>query len=412
VIVNGGTLESAAAADGFYRASSYTVNNGGALTGLGGSAFGYGPMASLTVNAGGTFQTGFQEMGNLTLNGGTINLNTAGSFGGNSLALSRDVTVGGSSASIFQGNARLALNIATNPEGQTRAFDVADATGNSNADLIISSVVHNAHVANGTPGGNLTNLEKKGAGTMQLSGNNTYSGSTIVSAGTLLISGTGSINSTSEILVSAGATLQYNSTTALTKDLNLGSGAALGGSGVVGNVNLASGSLLKPGNSPGTLTAASATILGGSTYKWEIANLTGDAGTNWDLFSVTGLMDMSGVTSLNKWNLEITGDSGFTGWTGTGDYSYVFAQAASVSGFSATVGTDVTSLFNITTSGITGLPNSSYNANGDFKVVVGRGAGDLTTLNLMAIPEPSTGSLMTFGLGGLVLTRLLRRKVS
>jgi len=31
-------------------------------------------------------------------------------------------------------------------------------------------------------------------------------------------------------------------------------------------------------------------------------------------------------------------------------------------------------------------------------------------LNYNAIPEPSTGSLLGFGLGGLVLTRLLRRK--
>jgi len=406
VIVNGGTLVSAEAAEGFFRASSYTVNNGSALTGLGGSAFGYGPMGSLTVNAGGTFQTGFQEMGNVTLNGGTINLNPAGSFGGNSIALSRDVTVGGSSASIFQGSSRLALNIAGNPAGQTRAFNVADATGNSSADLIISSVVHNAHVANGTPGGNLTNLEKKGAGTMQLSGNNTYSGSTIVSAGTLLISGTGSINSTSEILVSAGATFQYNSTTALTKDLNLGSGAALGGSGVVGNVNLASGSLLKPGNSPGLLTASAATWAAGSTYQWEIDNATGTAGTNWDVFSVTGALDLSALSSSGQMNLVLQSLS-IDNYSTTTPFSWTIAKAGSLIGDGLTDGADVTALFNINA---TAFNSGDLPTNG-FKVEVGTTEG-LRTLNLMAIPEPSTGSLMTLGLGGLVLTRLLRRKVS
>jgi len=124
---------------------------------------------------------------------------------------------------------------------------------------------------------------------------------------------------------------------------------------------------------------------------------------------VTGLLDMSGVTSANKWNLVVTGDSGFTGWTDTSSYSYLFAQATSVSGFSSTVGTDITSLFNITTSGITSSPNSSFNANGDFKVVVGSADG-LTTLNLMAVPEPSTGAMLMFGLVGLVGVRALRRK--
>jgi hypothetical protein len=183
------------------------------------------------------------------------------------------------------------------------------------------------------------------------------------------------------------------------------------GTGTIGALTLNKGGALNPGNSPGTLTAAEAIILGGSTYNWQIANLTGAAGTNWDLFSVTGLLDMTGVTSSSKWNLVVTADSGFAGWTDTSSRSYVFAQAASVSGFSDVDGTDITSLFNITATGIASLPNSSYNANGDFKIVVGS-AGSLTTLKLMAVPEPSTGSLLAFGLGGLVLTRLLRRKQS
>jgi hypothetical protein len=39
-------------------------------------------------------------------------------------------------------------------------------------------------------------------------------------------------------------------------------------------------------------------------------------------------------------------------------------------------------------------------------------ANGFTTLNLMAVPEPSTGSMMGLGLAGLVVTRLLRRKSS
>jgi hypothetical protein len=129
---------------------------------------------------------------------------------------------------------------------------------------------------------------------------------------------------------------------------------------------------------------------------------------------------MTGVSTSNKWNLVVTADSGFAGWTGTDPYEYIFAQAANLSlsaGFSTASGTDVTSLFNITTSGFTSssLPNSSYNANGDFKVLVGSvsdgNGGTLATLNLMAVPEPSTGALLVFGFGGLMLTRLMRRKV-
>jgi hypothetical protein len=199
-------------------------------------------------------------------------------------------------------------------------------------------------------------------------------------------------------------------------------GGSLGGSGTVGALSLNNGGSLNPGNSPGTLTAAQAIVMGGSTYNWQISNSGAGttAGTDWDLFSVGGLLNMSNVTDANKWNLVVTADGAFTGWTDSNSpYEYVFAQAANLSlasGFSTAAGTDVTSLFNITSNGITSLPNSSYNANGDFKVFVGSvtdaNGGSITTLNLMAVPEPSTGSMLGLGLAGLVATRLLRRKNS
>ncbi len=255
-------------------------------------------------------------------------------------------------------------------------------------------------------GGNANSLLKTGTGQWSLSGANTYTGVTEVREGTLRISSGGSI--TSATTISNTATLLVNGTAG---GVTVNTGGSLGGSGTVGALTLNSGGLLNPGNSPGTLTAASAIVLGGSTYNWQITSLAGTAGTNWDLLSVSGLLDMSGVTSSSKWNLVVTGDSGFTGWTGTGEYSYVFAQAASVSGFSSVVGTDVTDLFNITTTGIANLPNSSSTPAGEFKVTVGS-VGGLTTLNLMAVPEPSAASLMGIGLGALMILRTIRRRQS
>ena len=261
-----------------------------------------------------------------------------------------------------------------------------------------------ANVMSGTGSLSITN-----SGTVTLTRTNTYSGATTVSQGTLLVDSTGSIASSSLATVDGGL-LNVNGTAGAVRVNN---GGSLGGSGSVGALNLNSGGTLTPGNSPGTLTAASATILGGSTYNWQISALTGTAGTAWDLFSVTGLLDMTGVTDANKWNLVVTADAGFAGWSDTSSYSYVFAQAANVTGFDTTNGTDVTSLFNITASGFTSssLPNSSFNPNGDFKVVVGNADG-LTTLNLMAVPEPSTGSMLGLGFAGLFVARLLRRKTS
>ena len=254
-------------------------------------------------------------------------------------------------------------------------------------------------------------LSKTNSGTVTLTRTNTYSGATTVSQGTLLVDTAGSIASSSLATVNGGL-LQVNGTAGA---VTVNGGGSLGGSGTNGVVTLNNGSFLNPGNSPGTLTAATAIVLGGSTYNWQISSVEGTQGTNWDLLSATTLLDMSAITGTSKWNLVVTADGAFTGWTDNRSYDYVFAQAVGLSlssGFTTAVGTDVTSLFNITRSGITSLPNATYNPDGDFKVLVGRGSNDVITLKLQAIPEPSTGSMLGLGLAGLVVTRLLRRKSS
>ena len=225
---------------------------------------------------------------------------------------------------------------------------------------------------------------------------------------------------TATLNVKSGATLLNNSTTTVYSGGNLivngtaggvvvESNGLLGGSGIVGAVTLKSGSLLTPGNSPGTLTAASSSWASGSTYEWQIDNATGTAGTNWDLFSVVGALDLSALSSTAQMNLVLESLS-IANYSTSSPYTWVIAQAGSFIGTGLADGTDVTSLFNINTADFNG--GSAANLpNGGFQVVTGT-EGSLRTLNLMAIPEPSTGSLMMFGLSGLVLARLLRRKVS
>jgi len=256
-------------------------------------------------------------------------------------------------------------------------LNVANATTQTS-----SAVLRNT---GGSTTGSLS-IVKTGGGTQILGGNMTYTGVTSINEGTLAV--TGSLLNTGTVLVN--------------------NGGSLSGSGSVGAVTLASGSVLRPGNSPGTLTAASSIWQGGSTYSWEIDNATGLAGTNWDVFSVTGALDMSALSSSAQMNLVLNSLS-LANFDTSSTYTWVIAKAGSFTGYAGD-NTNLTDLFKIDTANFNGgLPANL--PTGGFQVVTGTD-GSLRTLNLMAIPEPSTGILLAFGTGGLVLTRLLRRKQS
>jgi autotransporter-associated beta strand protein len=231
-------------------------------------------------------------------------------------------------------------------------------------------------------------VTKTGGGTQVLGGSNSYTGTTRINAGTLAV--TGSLLSSGTVLVNDGGSLS--------------------GSGSVGAVTLASGSFLKPGNSPGTLRADSSIWQGGSTYSWEIDQASGGtAGLNWDLFDVTNALDLSALSSNAKMNLVLNSLASMDDFNPNSAYSWVIAQAGSFIGTGLTNGANVTDLFNITAGTFAGavLPTTG------FKVEVGTDSvSNLRTLSLTTIPEPSTGSMLGLGFAGLVVTRILRRKSS
>ncbi len=220
-----------------------------------------------TIDNGGAF---FTTLGAVTLNAGTINSTGGVNASFPSFSLPGPITVGGSAASTISGSGTFSqMNIGLNTDGTQTTFDVADATGDSFADLTVSVLLqNNRNAANSAAVA--TGIIKSGVGTMTLSATNTYTGPTSVNAGTLLVSGSIS-----------GSTTTVNI------------GGTLGGSGGSVGALVLNGGTLAPGASPGVLNSGSATLSSG-TFAIEINGTT--LGSQYDQLSVTGTVNLSGAT--------------------------------------------------------------------------------------------------------------------
>jgi uncharacterized protein YhjY with autotransporter beta-barrel domain len=115
--------------------------------------------------------------------------------------------------------------------------------GANNLSTTLSGVIADGGLGGGSGG----SLVKLGAGTLNLTGNNTYTGLTTVAAGTLLVNGS---------LVSSVSLIN----------------GMLGGSGVIGGLAV-TGGVLAPGNSIGTLTVNGNFSQSGGTYQPEVNSL-------------------------------------------------------------------------------------------------------------------------------------------
>jgi len=209
-------------------------------------------------------------------------------------------------------------------------------------------------------------VHKAGAGTMTLSGANTFTGNLFVDAGTVLVSG---------------------SLTGLTR---VNSGGTLSGTGTTGTVSAVSGGTVRPGSATGSglLNTKGFTLSSGAHLSLELGGTTG-TGTSGTLYSelkVTGTVSLSGDVQFSLFG-------GFT--PHLNDIFYIILNDGTdlPSGtFSNAVGGIITN------AGIQYQVN--YAANGD-----GGAAANDVSLKVIAVPEPGAGMMaltgLVAGLGGL-----------
>ena len=340
--------------------------------GLGGTADG-----GLTKLGAGTMflLTNSTYTGATTISNGALVLSNAGGLSGQTA-----INVAGSGA-VFQISQMAAGGSTNGSLAGVAGSSVVLGTKNLTVGGDGSSTVY-AGVLSGT-GGSLT---KEGAGTMTLSGANTYSGGTIVQAGTLRVdNSTGSGTGAGALSVSNGATL-------------MGSGTISGATTING--------IHSPGNSPGLQTFdTNLTYNNGSSVIWELAANTataGDRGTLFDGINVGGTLGFNGTVALN---LVFNSAGSVVNWSDaiwTADQTWtIYSVSTSTTGFSN---------FQLATADwADGSANlfSSLLLGSSFALSQ---SGNNIVLNYDAVPEPSTYKLLALAAGGLGCHVVRRRR--
>ncbi len=331
--------------------------------------------------------------GNLAA-GATTNTVSAGSLTMRNAQINSGVTVNLSGDVAFDsannGTATIAGNLGLG--SATRTFTVAD--GSAPTDMSVSGQI--------TGSGGLT---KAGTGTLALSGANGYSGGTTVSAGTLTAGhntalGSGAASITGGTLAIADGFIIGNTITVGAGGILSGTGSAamsgtVNGTGTLaGELTFASGGILAPGNSPGTITnSGTLNFSSGSIYALELAAYsTSLPGTNFDQIVNSGTIAITSGAELMPFFTGATSspELGNAFWTTDHTWTVVSNSGGTITGVPFSVS------------------NAAWLSYGSFGTAIVANEVTLTwTAAGSPVPEPSTYAAL---LGATALALALYRR--
>ncbi len=180
---------------------------------------------------------------------------------------------------------------------------------------------------------------KNGTGAWTLSGTNTYSGTTTINSGTVFVNGS---TASSAVSVASATTLA-------------GSGTAAG--------TVALSGIVAPGataGTVGTLTTGDFTFNTSTQYTFDITNVAGTEGAQWDLLTSTGTITIN-ATSGSPVTIRLTGTP--AGFSQCSNYTWKIAGGASIASFAANKFTVNTASFTPTFTGTFSVTNTGNDLN-------------------------------------------------
>ncbi len=332
---------------------------------------------------------------------------------GNVLSLSAHATTANTSSGTFSAYQTLGSGAVTT--SGTGTLDLSGSTNTSVGAVTVSGgTIQNGTLtgtsyttSSGTVSANLAGsgiaLTKSGAGKTTLSGTNAYTGATTISQGILAVNGS----------------------IALSSGVSVASGATLGGSGAVSAITGAG--TVAPGNSPGILTATSATLgAGGESFKFELT-ATGNPTWGTAAASVNDVLHLTDAStplvgtanSSNTFDIYLTGSNGLNNGILNGGDTYVGGIFTDKnSNFTSLLSSATFNYYVLDTTGSISYNGNLYDAYlgtvtastlqiGSANFAGGTVSSGWSEEFTVAVPEPSTYAMLLGGVSVLIVLRRL-----